>query len=294
MAELLILSRAVHFGSCLVLLALFVVRRILEPAEPGEPAQPGETGARVNPCAAGACLAVAAGSGFLWFWVSVAGMNGSGLMDTLNMDLLKLVVTQTPPGEVWAFRAGVAVVLAVMLCLRPIRVWGIVPAAVFVGSIAWLGHAGAGDDTRRPWMLAADVAHLLAASLWPAGLLPFALLLKQKIKAGALEEADLAARRFSAMSLVTVALLAATGSVNAVFLVGSFHGLVAFPYGQLLIVKLVFFAAAVALGSRNLLVHKPRRELVAMARKVWIETALGALAVTVVAIMGTLPPSARP
>ncbi|HEX4084092.1 MAG TPA: CopD family protein [Chthoniobacteraceae bacterium] len=282
MAELLILSRAVHFGSCLLLLALFVVRRLIEP------------GAGVNPRAVGACLAVAAGSGFLWFWVSVAGMSGGGLMDSLNRDLFQMVVTQTLPGEVWLFRAGVAAVLAVILCIRPIRGWGIVPAVIFVGSIAWLGHAGAGSDTRRPWMLAADVAHLLAASLWPAGLLPFALLLKQQIKAGAWEKADVAARRFSAMSLVSVSVLAATGSVNAWFLVGSFHGLVAFPYGRLLILKLTFFAAAVALGSRNLLIHKPRREMVAMARKVWAETALGALAVAVVAIMGTLPPSARP
>jgi putative copper resistance protein D len=144
-------------------------------------------------------------------------------------------------------------------------------------------------------MLTADVCHLLAASLWPAGLLPFALLLRRTLKAGALPAAYVVARRFSAMSLITVVVLAGSGAVNAYFLVGSFHALVATDYGRLLILKLALFAAAATLGAWNLLVHEPKIETVpgapaSMARKVWIEAALGTLIVLVVAILGTLPP----
>jgi putative copper resistance protein D len=290
MTELLILSRAVHFGSCLVLLAVFAVRLLVErPAAKDRPA------AR---WLAGCCLAVAAGSGFLWLWAAVAGMSGSGLKDSLVLPLFKLVLEQTPPGQVWVVRCGIGLLLGVTLCFARWRwtwVAGALLAAAFTGSIAWLGHAGASEEGRRSLMLAADVTHLMAVSAWPAGLLPFAILLRRQMKEGALKAAYMAARRFSAMSLAAVGVIAASGSVNAYFLVGSFHAFVATDYGRLLIVKLSLFGAAAALGAWNLLVHEPRLEtapeaLGAMRCKVWVEVALGALIVVVVAIMGTLAP----
>jgi len=292
--EILILSRAVHFGSCLALLAIFAVRLIVEP--------PALDDGRAARRMAGLCLALAAGSGFLWFWASAAGMNGSGLIEALNWPLFQLVLTQTPPGQAWMFRCGVGVILALLLCFAR-RGWswwvGAALAAALVGSIAWLGHAGASADASRPWMLAADVTHLLAASLWPAGLLPFALLLRRRMKAGAIPEARAAVRRFSAISLGAVAVVVASGTVNALFLVGSFHALVSSDYGRLLMVKLALFAAALALGAWNLLIHKPRLEsspgaMAAIARKVWIEAALASLIILVVAILGTLPPANAP
>lgn len=290
MNELLILSRAVHFGSCLVLLSIFAVRLLVERpcADSGGPARG----------LAALCLALAAGSGCVWLWVAAAGMNGSGLMDSLNLQLFQTVLEETPPGQVWIVRCGIGVVLGVVLCFPRGR-WrwwlGALLAAAFTGSLAWLGHAGAGEDRQRVVMLTADVFHLLAVSLWPAGLLPFALLLRREIKAGALPAAHAVARRFSAMSLITVVVLAGSGLVNAYFLVGSFHALVATNYGRLLILKLALFAAAVTLGAWNLLVHEPKIEtapgaLGSIARKVWIEAALGTLIVLVVAILGTLPP----
>jgi copper resistance protein D len=290
MNELLILSRAIHIGSCLVLFSLFVVRLLVE-----RPAADRGGAARLL---AGVCLVAAAGSGFLWFWAAVAGMSGSGLKDSLNLQLFQMVIEQTPPGHVWIVRCAIGVLLGLMLCFsRGAWRWivGAVLAAMFVGSLAWLGHAGATEGGRRSFMLAGDVAHLLAASAWPAGLLPFVLLLRHQMKTGALPAAYAAARRFSAMSLVTVGVLAASGLVNAFFLVGSFHALVATDYGRLLIVKLALFAVAAGLGAWNLLVHEPLMEtapeaLSAMTRKVWIEVALGTLIVVVVAIMGTLPP----
>jgi putative copper export protein len=56
------------------------------------------------------------------------------------------------------------------------------------------------------------------------------------------------------------------------------------------------FAIAAGLGARNLLTHKPAMEaepvaLKALARNVWTEAALASVAVAIVAIMGTLPPT---
>ena len=290
MNELLILSRAIHFGSCLMLLSIFAVRLVVE--------RPSADNGRSARMLAGVCLALAAASGCVWFWVAAAGMNGSGLKDSLNLPLFQMILEQTPPGHVWLIRSAIATLLAVLLCIPrgPWRWWlGAPLAATFTASLAWLGHAGAGEDGQRAVMLTADVFHLLAASLWPAGLLPFALLLRREINAGTQPAAHAAARRFSATSLITVAVLAASGSVNAFFLVGSFHALVSTDYGRLLILKLALFAVAAKLGAWNLIVHKPALDidsgaLAAIARNVWIEAALGALIVLIVAILGTLPP----
>ncbi len=290
MNELLILSRAIHFGSCLVLLSVFAVRLLIErPAAKDRPA------AR---WLAGGCLAVAAGSGFLWLWASVAGMSGAGLRGSLNPHLFALVLEQTPPGQVWVARAGIGLFLGVTLCFARHRwVWLVAAllGAAFTGSISWLGHAGASEEGRRVVMLTADVTHLLAVSAWPAGLVPFALLLRRHIREGSPGAAYVAARRFTAMSLAAVATIAASGSVNAFFVVGSFHALAATEYGRMLVVKLLLFVTAVVLGAFNLLVHEPRLEstpdaLGAMAGKVWIEVAFGTLIVVVVAILGTLAP----
>lgn len=289
MNGLLILSRAIHFGSCLVLLSIFAVRLLV-----GD----GLAERRL----AGLCLLAAAGSGFVWFWAAVAGMSGSGMMESFSPQLFGMVLAQTAPGHVWTFRCAIGVTLAVLLCIvRRAWIWpvGAPLASLLVASLAWLGHAGAAGDGPRPWMLAGDVAHLLSASVWPAGLLPFALLLRRQMKQGALSSAHIAARRFSTMSLITVAVLTASGLVNAFFLIGSFRALLSSGYGRLLLIKIALFGLGVTLGACNLLIHKPRLDsapqaLESMARKVWIEIALATLIVLVVAIMGTLPPASHP
>ena len=78
MNDLLILSRAIHFGSCLVLLSIFAVRLLVERPRADESGSPRKLAAL--------CLALAACSGFLWFWAAAAGMNGSSLKASLNAD----------------------------------------------------------------------------------------------------------------------------------------------------------------------------------------------------------------
>jgi putative copper resistance protein D len=294
MEELLILARAVHFGACLVLLAVFAVRLLIE-----RPA-PEDRGPARLPLLL--CLVAAAASGFLWFWVSSAGMSGGGLMESLNLQLFQVVVTQTPPGQVWVLRSGIALALGVVICLPGGRwkaVCGVALAALLTGSLAWLGHAGAGSDGRRVWMLSADVAHLLAAALWPAGLLPFSLLLRRLWRARALPQAYAAVRRFSSMSLFAVAVLIASGLLNAFYLVGGWHGLITSTYGRLLMLKVALFVFALFLGALNLLIYKPHLEtaphaLATMRGLVWIEAGFGTGIVMIVAIMGTLPPGSSP
>ena len=149
-----------------------------------------------------------------------------------------------------------ALVLAVTLFFRrrdsqrlPPAWWlGAVSATLLTASLAWLGHAGASEGPNQNVELAGDVLHLVSAGLWPAGLgtalaLFLGCYLHGEREPISLLVAGAATRRFSALSLVAVGLLAVSGIANSYFLVGSFHMLFTSDYGRLLLLKLALFLA---------------------------------------------------
>jgi putative copper resistance protein D len=105
--------------------------------------------------------------------------------------------------------------------------------------------------------------------------------------------------RFSHMGYAAVALLAATGAINTVLLVGSVGALVGTPYGRLLSLKILLFLVMVvlALTNRFRLVPRLRREppssaaIAALARSVLFAQTLGFAVVAVVSVLGTWPPA---
>ena len=177
-------------------------------------------------------------------------------------------------------------------------------AGLLTGSLAWLGHAGATDGPLAKLHLAADVLHLLAAAVWPGALVPFALFIRLLLKSrdpALLTIASAATRRFSSMSLIAVAVLAASGSVNSYFMLGSINALFTVGYGQLLLFKLCLFMVMITIGAINLLNLKPRLSvssdeavLQQIARNVLIELCLGTLVILVVGILGITPPAIHP
>jgi putative copper resistance protein D len=317
MPTFLMLARAVHFGSCLILQGVFaVLLLVLLPAA----AQAGDgTGARreridrlFRPWLI-ACLGLAWLSGFLWLWLSIAGMSGSTLTESLQPALFQMVLTQTQPGHVWLLRAGASVVLAVAIFLprgAAKMILGGLSSVALTVSLAWLGHAGASEGPGQNVHLAADLLHLLAAGVWPAGLVPLAIYLRPVLRvpsAETLPAACAATRRFSNLSLCTVGILAVSGLTNSYFLVGSLHALGATDYGRVLIVKLLLFVAMVAIGAWNLLILKPQLDVVAsgssgdsqvtvlagIRRNILIEIGLGILVVFVVCLLGIMPPASH-
>jgi putative copper resistance protein D len=95
-----------------------------------------------------------------------------------------------------------------------------------------------------------------------------------------------------------VALLAATGAINTLLLVGSVEALAGTPYGRLLSLKILLFSVMVvlALTNRFRLVPRLRREppsapIAALARSVLFEQMLGFAVIAVVSVLGTWPPA---
>ena len=164
-------------------------------------------------------------------------------------------------------------------------------AAGLIGGLAWCGHGSTGPMPAIH--LTADVMHLLMSAVWPGGLLPMAIVLGSKSEWAVVSRI---VRRFSAVSLIAVALLVVTGLFESWCLVGSWHALFATRYGLVLRIKLSLFIAMLGLGATNLLLWSPllsAGKLSAVGklrRSVWAELALGSAIVVVVGLLGLLEP----
>jgi copper resistance protein D len=234
-----------------------------------------------------------------------------------SIDSLEVAITQTQFGRLWTWRLPLMLLFTVVNLfasqkhrnvLWRSRVWqcvGAINAVILLASLAWAGHAGATIGAKRPIHLTVDAAHLIAAGLWPGGLLPLALLLVQASKStepSLLLAAGAMTRRFSAVSLLVVGALAATGLTNSYFLVGSLPALVTSTYGSLLVMKLFLFSIMIGFGACNLLLFKPRLPpadespakqrdaLRKLMRNVLAELCLGTLIVLIVGALGATPP----
>ena len=241
-------------------------------------------------------------SGLAWFALVAMTMSGQ----PLQTEILKTVWTQTQFGMVWKIRLIFWLAAAVVTffyffrnqtTFQKFSVWlQLFFSGALLGSLAWAGH---GQESSR-WHLFADVLHLLASGFWPTGLLPFALLLRKLRQApdpARWYSVAALVRRFSALSLGSVALLATTGLVNSWFLVGSFSNLIEQTYGRWLLAKIILFCLAVAIGAVNLLRLKPRllieNSQSQNAEATVTQLQFGTAIVIVVAILGILPPTAH-
>jgi putative copper resistance protein D len=225
---------------------------------------------------------------------------------------LARMLTQTQGGMVWLARGGLLVLLAAFLAVRAevrdrtdwraLRGQVALLGLVGLGLVAAAGHAAAVEPGTAT-ALAADVVHLGAAGLWIGGLPALALLLwlaGRRQGADARPYAVLAARRFSRVALALVGALAASGLWSAWLQVASVAGLLGTRHGNLLLVKLVLFAAMLVLAWLNRRVIPAlageaasvgRPAMRRLSRLVAAESALALLVLALVAAMTVTPPA---
>jgi putative copper resistance protein D len=290
----LAIARAAHFAACLLVVNVWVfdwlvagrVRRLWRP---------------IGFHLLAVAFPLALLSGAAWFILIAADMSQLPVAEAARWPMLKLVWVGTHFGIRWRWRLYYFLLAAVAAVVFRARPWlALVCSLPLVASLAWAGHGHYG----RPMgvHLAADAVHLIAAACWPTGLLPLALLLR-KVRAADLPDKWLAAaeivRRFSAMSVAAVAVLAGSGLINGFFLVGSFSDLWHTPYGRMLLSKISLFLLALALGAINLLKLKPRlsTQSAAAAAKLQWTVAGELLLVTFILLatgkLGLLTPTGR-
>jgi copper resistance protein D len=220
----------------------------------------------------------------------------------LDWKIVSTVLLDTSFGRVWRWRLLVAV-LFVVVC----AVWSIRPgyraalSAFLLVSLGWVGHAADEQGAAGVGHEINQSVHLLAAGIWLGGLVPLAWLAWMARSGNQRWHVLLrtALPQFSHMGYVAVAVVALTGTVNTNLLVGSIDGLTGTPYGLVLLVKIALFLLLVAVAMVNRLVLVPRigREATssggtaALLSMVVIEQILGLAIISVVSVLGMLPPA---
>ncbi len=243
-------------------------------------------------------------SGIAWFIIVAAGITDLSVIETLTDSATWSILSETQFGHTWIIRIFVSAMLGstmlFSLCGRnrsSLQAAQATLAIIFLGSLAWAGHAAATPGLTGHLLLGADTLHLAAAGAWLGGLVPLALLLsmvrRQSIENGN-AIAIAATTRFSTLGILAVGTLVVTGSVNAWSLVGSTRALFDTAYGHLLILKMGFFLVMISIAAVNRQYVAPRLALVAtskeLERNAYIEAAIGLLVIALVGALGTVPP----
>ena len=253
-------------------------------------------------------LAITVVSGAIWLLLEAAAMSGLALREAITADVLSTVVNETQFGLDFEIRSVLVIILAACLAfdrLAPARWLALASALGFVAAIAWTGHAGSTPGEMGLLHLTADTLHLIAAAAWTGSLVPFALLLAVARRYPGEASARLArdaAQRFSTLGIASVATALGSGIVNAWILVGSVNGLIATPYGRLLMLKIALFVAMLAFAAVNRFWLTPRlalplgsaaqpRVLRQLMRNSMIEIALALMIFAIVGMLGTLHPA---
>ncbi len=305
MAEVLIVSRFLHFAAVIVVFGCGAFRLYGLTVD----ATPTSTGALITFDAwfwrvaiAGAVVALLSGLSLLL--AITANMAGSAAA-ALNPHVISTVLFDTSFGRVWCWRLLFALIL-IGACLAPLARWRmpaiLVLSLVLLVSLGWVGHAVEGQGMLRLVHEINQMVHLLAAGLWLGGLMGLGWLLgRARSTAGAAWMSIVrdVVPRFSQIGYAAVALLAATGAINTLLLVGSLEALAGTPYGRLLSLKILLFLVmvVVALTNRFRLAPRLRREppssapTASLARSVIFEQTLGFAVIAVVSVLGTWPPA---
>jgi copper resistance protein D len=269
-------ARAAHLAACLLMFGLCVFDRLITRHLAWPP---------IRRWLTWIVLPLALISGAAWLALVTIDMSGS-------IDGLSIVWHQTTFGRIWQLRLCLWLALCVAASVS--RWTALILSALLLASLAWAGHGQIGRPTTLH--LAADAIHLLTAGCWPAGLLPFGLLLTR------LRHTDRAAipnitHRFSVMAVACVTLLTLTGLANSCYLLSRPSDLLWTTYGRVLMVKVILFILTVSLGAMNILHLKPRltptpREAAEkLQRNLWTEVVLVIGIICVVAVLGLLPPA---
>jgi copper resistance protein D len=310
----LIWCRAVHFAATIMLAGvIFFFALVAEPAfaKAGKDAR---LSARVRfplRWLAWISLALTVVSGLAWLIVLAQHLSDGTVTAVLWDGIVWVVLTKTGFGVTWTARFALVVVIGACLPVtsgRPnvVRRWAAAFAATcLVGALGFAGHAGAGAGITGLVHLAADVAHLVTAAAWLGALVPLALLLHaaaQSPDQSSMTIARRATQRFSTLGVACVSTLVVTGIVNTWVLAGSVSALLDTDYGCLLLAKVALFLIMVATAAVNRLVLTPRLVQEFDLKVGWaamrclrnnslIETAIGAIILVIVAVLGTLPPA---
>jgi putative copper export protein/mono/diheme cytochrome c family protein len=221
-------------------------------------------------------LSVALASALAWLMIDTANIAEAGTASQTAQAIWP-VLTDTRFGHVLGLRTTLLVASALALGTgaaagRRANATGL--AGVSLMFHGWQAHAG----TLGVTVLGAEALHLLAAGAWLGSLLPLQML----IRASSPPQAALAARSFTPLGLLCVAILAATALLQGWILVGGLAGLVGTDYGLVASAKLALFLDLLGIAAANRFCYTPGLTLAGapdakrqLQRSIGVEAAIG-------------------
>jgi len=234
-------------------------------------------------------LALALIGGGAWLVLQSGALAGvSAVSDMLAA--VPTVLGQTWFGATMLARFAALLLAALLIGVTASRWWLAAALLCASGALAAqvaIGHAYASGDQL---LMASLALHLLAVSAWLGGLLPLWLAIRAAPSPGHV------ARRFSTYALIAVAVIVASGVLQARALIGSWSGLFDTLYGQIALIKIGLLIGLLALAVINRLVFTPAldrapRDQRQLRVSLSVELALG---VCVIAVAGLLASQAPP
>lgn len=257
------------FGACVfqAIVAPFPIARVLRPA-----------------------LIVVAVSAVVWLGLQAAALADAPTV-ARAVAAIPATLLQTRFGHALLYRLALIALAAVAAATGRVGLASVLAGAGLVVPVI-AGHAGGEDE---PVALVVAASHMLAAGAWLGGLVP----LRLAMGADEGRQAALAARRFSPLGFVCVAVLAATAFWQGRALIGGLAGLVGTEYGRVALVKLGLLAGLLGLAAFHRWVLTPALgagspgALRIMRRSLLVETVLGICVVAAASTLASLPPGAH-
>jgi copper resistance protein D len=318
----LIVIRAVHFGA-----TMLVAGTLLFSVLVAEPVWQRVQSAGLRPCRkqvsllAGLALALAVASGAAQLVLIAAAVTEEPWTEVIADGMAWAFFSDTHFGVIAQLRLLLAVGLAGHLLWSTwrrdfvsnwLRVLAAAVATVFLGCLAWTGHAASATGIGANGHLLSDLVHTLAAGAWVGGLLPLVLVMRQASRSGdapSLAACGQVVRRFSTLGLASVSALAASGLINTWYLTDHMRALFNTDYGWFIQIKISLFLTMLCLAAFNRLRLVPTvsqvqhhadqqrgqqhgmRALRRLCLTTSLEIALGLAVIYMVGVLGMTPPA---
>lgn len=256
---------------------------------------------------------LAAALSVIGFAMQVSSMTGMPLAE-VDRATVQSLLDETALGLALKVRLA-ALVAAIILALAA-SLWRLssstaqaLVSGVALATLAWSGHGAATDGTVGWVHLAADILHLIAASIWIGALAGFLWMLFRpgSGEVGKARQTCRVLADFATLGSTLVMVLLLTGLANAYFILrdGDPWAALAAPYGQFLALKIILFVGMLALAAVNrfrltpsLIAaverRDPERTLKPLRRSIVLEFGLGIGILILVAWLGTLAPNPMP
>ncbi len=292
LASLFVICRFVHFVSVMQLFGACVFTRLLSPEVFTSIL------ARKNQTLITASAVVSAFSAFVMLAIQ-AGVMGNGWPDTINLNVMMLVLTTTF-GDVWRWHMLMAVFALLLVLIDGLPGRYLLLILLSIGLLigqALIGHAAMLEGSLGVLQRINHAIHLLSAGYWFGSLIPLTTCMTFTHQPATRPAAILTLLRFSTYGHIAVALVILTGVINSAFILQRWPTNMHSPYALLLVCKVLLVALMVLIAVYNRYRLVPKLAMhTQLAQKrmmviCWAEFGLALLVIALVSLFATLSPN---